>query len=242
MPPTLKDLATKYLREKISSGEWSSGRRLSDFLLSKEIGISRTPIREAINQLVAEGLAEFRPHEGAFVRTLIRRDVEELYEIREILECHCARKAAQSSNPSLLKVLETSLESMLELERAIAKGQEFLDQDATLMQRTCDLEFHKELIAAAGNSKLEKIVGESHLHAQLFSVLDEQMRVSSLRDAVSFHRRLLDAVRRQDPDAAEAAMREHMRCAKSQALADSEKTSDSTGGHAAVPPALRKFI
>lgn len=240
MPPTLKELALKYLRDKIAGGEWPSGYRLSDLLLSKEIGISRTPIREAINQLVAEGLVELRPHEGTFVRTISRRDIEELYELREILECYCARKAATAPSPELLVQLADNLARIEKLEQQTKPGQEFLNQEETRSQRQYDLAFHQALLAAAGNRKLEKIIGDSRLHSQLFSVLAGQMHIDSLHNAVEYHRRLFDAVKNRNPDAAEQAMREHMRCALQVALSRlPEKNSDSGQN---IPPALRRFV
>lgn len=239
MPPTLKELAGKYMREKISTGAWPSGYRLSDLLISREIGVSRTPIREAINQIVAEGLAELRPHEGAFVRTVDRKEIEDLYELREVLECHAARKAAESATPQLIRTLEENLAKIETLLAGVTQGQETLDADQTRQQREADLAFHQAMLQATGNRKLEKIIGDFRLHAQLFTLLAAEMPVASLQNAVTYHRQLLKAVRAGSPQAAEDAMRDHMRAAREQTLA---RLPQVPSGHEAIPEPLRKFL
>ncbi len=242
MPPSLKELALKYIREKIASGEWKPGYRLSDFVLCKEMGISRTPVREAINQLAAEGLAEFRPREGAFVKSFDRREIEELYELREILECHCARKAAIAPGDALLKRLSDDLARMLSLESGIAPGRDSLDKAATEIQRSGDLDFHQALIEAAGNSKVERIVSESRVHTRLFSLLDKEMSVAAYRGAIGFHRRLLDAIKAHDQDAAENAMREHIRRGAEEFFATVASHETDNSSLREIPPQLRKFV
>lgn len=241
MAPTLKQLALKYLREKISEGVWPAGTRLSDLVISKEIGgISRTPIREAINQLAAEGVLEIRPHEGAFIKTPSAETIEELYEIREILESHCARKVAANPNPDLLKSLQYCLSKIEELKDAVKPGDEFLDEDSTAKQRAYDMEFHQHIIKAAGNHKLDKIIRDSRILTQLFNIMEKKMPSAELLDTYSFHKRLLDAVERKRPSDAEKAMREHIRDGLSRALArESKKPSEPKRS---IPDTLKKYL
>ena len=242
MPPQLKHLTVEYLREKIVSGTWPPGHRLSDFALSREIGISRTPIREAISQLAAEGLVELFPHEGAFVRRLDLADILELYELREALECHCARKAAGlEERDSLLARMRRDLDAMRDLERALPAGAPFLSAADTETERRCDLDFHQSLIEAADNARIAKIVSEARLLARLFSLMEREMRSGILRSTIEFHRALLDAVERGDGDAAESAMRRHIRsgCEEFRAAHSGEAARPAAEN---IPKPLQRFL
>ncbi len=241
MAQTLKQLALKYLREKISEGVWPAGTRLSDLVISKEIGgISRTPIREAINQLAAEGVLEIRPHEGAFIKTSSSETIEELYEIREILESHCARKVAANPAPELLKSLQYCFSKIEELKDAVKPGQVLLDEDSTAKQRAYDMEFHQHIIKAAGNHKLDKIIRDSRILTQLFNIMEKRMPSAELIDTYGFHKRLLDALERKRPSDAEKTMREHIRDSLERALArEAGKPSEP---RRSIPDTLKKYL
>src|ERR1700733_14697298 len=92
---SLRERAYLHIQRKIAVGELPAGSRVSELLLARELGISRTPIREALGQLVAEGLLDQTPSQGAEVVRLTRQDIIELYELREALEVHAVGKAAQ---------------------------------------------------------------------------------------------------------------------------------------------------
>jgi DNA-binding GntR family transcriptional regulator len=241
MDPTLKQLALKYLREKISEGVWPSGTRLSDHTISREIGgISRTPVREAINQLAAEGVLEIRPREGAFIKMPSTETIGELYEIREMLESQCARKVAANPSPELLKSLQDCFSKIEELKNAVNPEQELLDEFSTARQRACDMEFHQHIIKAAGNKKLEKIIQDSRILTQLFSIMEKKMPASEITDAYNFHKRLLEALERKCPNDAEKVMREHIRDGLSKALArESRKPSEP---RRSIPDSLKKYL
>ena len=107
-PLTLKQHAYEVIRTKILSGVLKPGSRLSDELLARELGISRSPVREAISQLASEGMVDYRPRTGAYVKGPDRCELEELYEIREPLERYAARKAAAGISPEGIARLEFS--------------------------------------------------------------------------------------------------------------------------------------
>lgn len=241
MAPTLKQLALKYLREKISEGVWPSGTRLSDLAISKEIGgISRTPIREAINQLAAEGVLEMRPHEGAFIKTPSSETIEELYEIRGILESHCARKVAATPTPALIKSLRYCFSKIEELKDAVKTDDEFLDEESTAKQKAYDMEFHQHIIKAAGNGKLDKIIQDSRILTQLFGIMEKRMPASELINAYSFHKKLLEAVEKKRPADAEKIMKDHIRDSLNKAIKrESGNPSEPTR---TVPDSLKKYL
>jgi DNA-binding GntR family transcriptional regulator len=88
---SIRERAYGYIQQKIINGDYPAGRAISELALSKELGSSRTPIREAIGQLVAEGLVELIPNRGAVVAQFGRNDVLELFELREALEVYGVR-------------------------------------------------------------------------------------------------------------------------------------------------------
>ena len=241
MAQTLKQLALKYLREKIADGTYSSGSRLSDLAVSKEIGgISRTPIREAINQLAAEGVLEMRPHEGAFIKTPSTNTIEELYELREIIESYCSRKVAANPSPELIESLRYCFSKIEELKKNLKAKNEYLSEESTAKQRAYDLEFHQHIIKAAGNQSLEKIIQDSRILTQVFSMMEKRMPSGELLDAYEFHRKLLDAVVKKRPSEAEKIMKEHIRDSLGRALAR-EKGKDSEA-RKQIPESLKKYL
>src|ERR1700757_5140456 len=92
---SMRDRAYTYIQRKIASGELKPDAPISEIPWAKELNMSRTPVREALNQLVAEGLLEQIPNRGTLVVQLKRRDIIELYELREALEVYSARRVAQ---------------------------------------------------------------------------------------------------------------------------------------------------
>ena len=110
----MRERAYVYIQRKIAAQELKGGGAISELLLAKEMGISRTPIREAIGQLVAEGLLEQIPNRGVVVVQLNRRDIIDLYELREALEVYAVSKVAQYTvNPFDLSRLRELAEGVL---------------------------------------------------------------------------------------------------------------------------------
>ncbi len=153
MPLTLKQHAYQVILDKLMAGSLAPGVRLSDDALARELGISRSPIREAISQLSTEGLVEYRPRSGAYVKALSRREYEELYDIREALEGHAAAKAAERISGADLGELTELVAAMRAIAcecRDAAPG----TAGAELTERflSNDLRFHLAILRAPGMS------------------------------------------------------------------------------------------
>lgn len=199
-PARLTDAVRDQLRDAILSGELAPGQQLSVPNLAQRLGVSRGSVREAVLQLVADGLAEERARRGVVVTTLGVPEVRHIHQIREVLEGQAARLCAESPAPELVADLEAAL---TEQEQAIAC------EDGTGYAAT-DERFHALLAAACGNPMLEALI--ERLHAQM------QVALARVADAPE-HRRcghdelraVLIAIRAGDPDAAESAMRAHIR-------------------------------
>lgn len=145
---SLAEQARDYLREKITSGQFPPGMRLKERDLSEELGISRIPIREALQGLSTEGFITLQPRRGAIVKELVPEDLREIYEVREILEMQqvslAVRNGSEAEKQELLRIVEAE-------QTALAEGDtNAIDQLNTM--------FHAHLIEMAHNSLLETML------------------------------------------------------------------------------------
>ena len=246
MNATRSQLALRYLRQKIRRGELPPGSRLSDFALADEIGISRTPIREAIKALVAEGIAEARPHAGTFVTTLTREELRELYEFREALESYAAARMAERRDelPDAIRLLRGTVETLRQIEAgAEENGWDELPRAESADHREADLTFHQTIIHAAGNRRIAGALDTSALHVRLFGSMPATMPINRAFKTQSCHHEVLAAIERQDPDSARDAMARHIRSGLEVRLAHwADDTQSKTVDHADLPPALRALV
>lgn len=236
-PPTLRELALRYLRERITSGELPPGSRLSDLALSKEIGISRTPVREAIQQLAADGLVEVVPHAGATVRQPNAAELEELYEIRGVLEGHAAARAAgacTADDAAALAQLCTAMEAL----PAPAGGS--LTLADSQRQRAIDREFHQRVLAISGLSRLNRLVEDAGVIARPFEALrGDALSSADFANACRHHRAIADAIAAHDAELARTAMTDHITAARSGVRERLAAWTEHATGH--LPSALRRF-
>ena len=196
------DLAYAAIRERIVAGELARGERLHQEDLAVELGVSRTPVREALRRLAAEGLVEMRTNRGARVADLDRSGMRAAYEARLVIEPGAARLAAA-------RRLEEALHAMrAALERQRRPG-------ATVHARfEANRDFHLALVAAAGNQFLEQVarvlwvsrIGEAIYEVQ--AVTRERMRLDA-----DEHEAILEAVERGDGRSAETLTRRHLAAA-----------------------------
>lgn len=238
MPPTLKTLAYRYLRERIESGVFAPGSRLAEIPLAEAIGISRTPVREAIRQLAAEGFVEMTPHAGACVRCPDADEVRDLYELREVLEVYAVTRLADGDDEEAkVRLTEICRAMRALLKEAAAGGAAQLSVDATRRQQALDQEFHQRIVAASGNAQLVKVMQEFHVLGRIFDLMETEMPIKTLRSTCRCHEQIARAVRKgEGPTACEALCR-HIRSgltARLQVLASAERAD--------VPASLRPFV
>jgi len=196
--------AYRRLLDEIRDGALSPGARLRETELAERLGISRTPVREAIRQLEADGLVVHLPRQGATIRSLDHAEVVELYEMRAVLEGTAARLAARAA-------------SDIELAELVALNAELASATAGPQAREMNRQFHRTLIEAARNRFLVKAM--SALQKTLLilgpTTLAEPSRAVS---AVDEHGAVLAALQARDGAAAELAMRRHVEAALSARL------------------------
>ena len=188
--------AYRRLLDEIRNGALTPGARLREIELAERMGISRTPVREAIRQLEADGLVAHLPRQGATIRSLDHAEMVELYEMRAVLEGTAARLAARAA-------------SDIELAELVALNDDLAQAPAGTQAREINRIFHRTLIEAARNRFLIKAM--SALQKTLLilgpTTLADPARAEA---AVAEHSAVLKALLARDGAQAEAVMRAHV--------------------------------
>ncbi len=185
---SLVELAVDRLRRDILSGRTDPGERLIEEQLTRRLGISRAPLREAMRLLAQQGLVEHIPRRGVRVATLSDDDVRELYEVRDVLERHAV--AAMPARPDL-----TALRAALEVMRAATGAGDRLEL-ANAHRR-----FHVEVVRLGGNRQLAGLYESILVRIQLYMAVNMRREAEAARaeDGVHRHERLFAAVEQGDP-------------------------------------------
>ena len=197
-PGTLHGETTyERLCEEIRSGKLPPGSRLRETEIAERLAVSRTPVREAIRRLEADGLVDHLPRSGAVVRKLEYPELMELYEMRTVLEGTAARLAARAASPVELEELVAINDEM----RAAAGRPDVVIG--------LNRQFHKLLLDAARNRFLLRAMATVE-NTLLILGSSSMAKPDRAREAVDEHREVLDALLARDGAGAEAAMRRHM--------------------------------
>lgn len=210
------------IRRRIIAGEIAPGVNISEIALAEEFGVSRTPVRETFKQLQTEGLIEIRPRVGTFVTTPSRREITELFEMKELLEGAAARLLAQRGRvPEVVRMEE----NLREADMAVARDDRA--RYAELVE-----EFHNLMIIGADNNKLE-----AHYRTLMNQLAYARLVTTSLSQpgrplqSDREHHHVLDLILAKDGDSAEFVMREHVRASRRALLAGLESTEKPRNAH-----------
>jgi DNA-binding GntR family transcriptional regulator len=195
----ISDTLREKIEEQIATGTLPPGSSLDEATLVEQYGVSRTPVREALIQLAAEGLIEIRPRRGAVVTSIGPTRLSEMFEVMGELEAMCARLAARRMSDAERKVLQTAHEAC---ENARIKE----DSDAYFY---CNEQFHSAIYAGSHNAFL--IEQASQLQRRLRPYRRLQLRVRD-RMGTSFkeHQGVVLAINAGDAEAAAQALRSHV--------------------------------
>lgn len=190
--------ATELIRGAIVDGRLAPGQRLKEEELARELGISRTPIREALLVLQAEGLVMAAPNRGATVRSHTAQDLDDLYQLRALLEGFAARRAAARLTPDELTALHESCE------RFEGLG----DDDVREIVRE-NVHFHNVILDASGSARLIDMVRKTIelplVYKSYVWYSPDQRRIS-----LHYHRQITRAFAARDGERAEMIMKEHV--------------------------------
>lgn len=190
------------LRTAILGGRFQEGSHLSEDRLAQSLGVSRTPVREALRRLSAEGLVEFLPNRGAQVVRWTTADLEDVFRVRALLEGHGAYLSATTMSEEDVSHLHKIADRMEEL--AANPSEESRDELARL-----DVEFHHAVVAGAASRRLL----EAHARVVQIPLHHRVMRLYSvpqLHQRMVQHRGLAEAIQKGDGPLAEAVMRTHV--------------------------------
>ncbi|WP_337845951.1 GntR family transcriptional regulator [Thermus sp.] len=196
-PNQLREAVYRHLKDLLLSGRFAPGERLSEPLLAQELGVSRTPVREAFMRLAEEGLVELVPGKGARVRRFSPEEVEEVYGVRALLEGEAARLAALRATLWELEELKERLKAIDEAPR-----EDYAEQ----MRR--DLEFHRTLVRLSGNRTLFRLYED--LLSSLALARSALPNLSQEETTREEHRAILEALKARDPEGARRAVEAHV--------------------------------
>jgi DNA-binding GntR family transcriptional regulator len=210
--PNLADALYEQMWRRIVNLEFPPGSRLSDEALAKQLGVSRTPMREALYRLSQVGLVRINARRGFFVPTVSASDVAELYDLRTALETHAAREAAP-------------LISADEIAEHV-RHQRVADQRATSLLPAAvedfmraDLQLHDLLLRRAGNGRILRIAADVLGQLSLATMRTAQMPERRMA-AIAEHERILAALAEGDADAAATGVGDHIQAVKARVLDD----------------------
>ncbi len=198
--PTRRELAYERIRDAIRSAEILPGEALTEVRLSKLLGISRTPIREALQKLVQDGLAETSPGQAVTVIAPTLQDVLDVVHIRSLLEPEQVRLATEVISAKQLEALEATMKDM---ERSAKQA------DLSIWGKA-DSIFHTLLKEACPNKLLAETVVQLKNRVHSMKNFDTQMDNDRLLSCTKEHRAVVDAIKKRNPKAAKAAMEDHL--------------------------------
>ena len=198
------------IKHLILCNEFMPGQKLHHQQLSERLGVSRTPVREALTRLVQEGYVSFLPNRGFTCKEIRMQEAEELYELREALEAFAVEKAIANLTDSALALLRNKMNSYgRDVQNRFTRGRLVYDQDV-----------HIEIARLAGNETLTSML------AHVFERIVLKRRTDGLYDpargtaAHQEHLLLLEAMERRDPAEAVAILRKHIQAGKKNVMTD----------------------
>jgi DNA-binding GntR family transcriptional regulator len=194
----LSEKAYHLIKDKIVCLELEPLTVIDEQALMEDLGLGRTPIREALHRLAAEGLVIIAPRRGMFVADISLTDLQKIFEVRVVLEAFCARLAAQRATQGQLAKMEAATPEL-----ALAKGED----TGSLMR--LDTHFHHLLYEAAGNEFLTENLTRLHaLSLRLWYLVLPQL--DDVKATVSLHGEIVDALKARDEARAEALVQQHV--------------------------------
>ncbi|MBO4652617.1 MAG: GntR family transcriptional regulator [Lachnospiraceae bacterium] len=196
---SLRGMVFTKIREDILSGKYTENEELKEITIGQELGVSRTPVREALRQLELEGLVKIIPNKGAYVAGISNKDVHDIYMIRSYLEGLCARWACENITQEQIDAIE----EVIYLSEFHVKKEHF-DQIVEL-----DTKFHELLYASSGSRILGHLLRDYHqyVHSIRKITLSDPDRA---RNSNAEHSAILEAIRNRDADNAEKLAHEHI--------------------------------
>lgn len=195
----LRDVVFNTLRKAILKGELKPGERLMEIALAERLGVSRTPVREAMRKLELEGLVVMIPRRGAQVANITERDLNDVLEVRIALENLAIEKACD-------RMTEEELTQLWETEKMFERT---MTEGNLVKLAEADVAFHEAIYAAADNRRLSQVL--NNLREQIYRYRVEYLKDEETRNLlVEEHRELYEAIRSRDVQKAQAISFHHL--------------------------------
>ncbi len=199
---TIRTQVYEILRDEICSGKHQPGSWLQEIELSERLGVSRSPVREALRQLVSDGLLVEIPNKGVFVKEFTARDIEEIFDMRVLLESYGIIRSRQNMTSASMQRL---FDILSDLEDA------FENKDMDLYIDT-DEKLHEQLVMLGGNSLVNATYERVRSMNQQFRVLS-LVSPRRFEESVAEHRQIIHAIAIGDVNTADAVNRQHLELA-----------------------------
>jgi len=196
---SLRGRVYKKLREDILSGVYKENEELKETTIGQELGVSRTPVREALRQLELEGLVTLIPNKGAYVTGITSKDIHDIYTIRSYLEGLCAKWACEHITDAQIEALEEILYlSDFHARRSHYKQLVELDN-----------KFHELIYSACGSKILNHVLSDFHQYVERVRKITLSMPSRALKSNKE-HADIVEAIKKRDGQLAEALAHEHI--------------------------------
>jgi DNA-binding GntR family transcriptional regulator len=200
---TIRDQVYEVIKENILNEHFKPGQRIQELEIAKELNISRSPVRSAINELIGEGLLESIPNKSVRVRKLTRKEILDTYEFRLIIEKYSLEKIIEKHDRHTAK----------ELEKFKKKFSQFDKKGALKYYVKVDSEFHDYLAAASGNDVILESLRRMNMLVMPFRIIS-LTSIQRYNDSIKEHTCMIDAILAGDFDAAWQWCRTHLTLAK----------------------------
>ena len=195
----LRDVVFQTLRQAILRGELEPGERLMEIHLAERLGVSRTPIREAIRQLELEGLVVMIPRRGAVVASITEKDLKDVLEVRRTLEILAGEVACERITP----------ENLEELKKAAEEFERLKDSEDVTKLAAADVHFHDIIYEATGNARLISIL--SNLREQMYRYRLEYLKNKRSHEQLNLeHHKIYDGIKNGDKEAVAQLVCQHI--------------------------------
>lgn len=199
-PLTVSESVYQKLRDHLIFGYFKPGQRLAEEQLAEQMGVSRTPVREALLRLEQEGLIQMLPRQGAVVRRISLEEARQVYEVRALLEGLAARLTVQHMTPQDLSAIRKALDASFEV----------MEQGDTRSLVIHNNHFHDLIGDTSRNVVLKKILNLLHTQVNLLRITLWSTFPDRLEQTLREHERIYEAMAAGDEDGAEQAAREHI--------------------------------
>jgi GntR family transcriptional regulator of vanillate catabolism len=229
---TLSGELAERIRQALLDGLLAPGSRINEVLLSRELAVSRTPLRTALQMLAGEGLLTYTPNRGFTVRAFPLSEIVDAYEMRALAEGLAARLAAERG---------LSAEACVQLENALTRGDEILASDTGPNEQRADYAevnevFHSVIRRAASSRLVSDVLRLCQQIPQASAHNILAFEIDDIRERHRFHHRIYDAILSREPREAETLMRQHVVSVKTSLIrATSRQLSSAQSERAGAP-------